>query len=89
MYIDFLGTKGGVRLIYGGGFTFSSTKNGMLSTTTFAVKDIPHFQAEIDAFVDCVKTGKKEVSHIDAHILTSQMMDAVYRSCREHREVEL
>lgn len=89
MYIDFLGKKGGVRLQYGGNFTFYSTKNGMLTTTTYANQQKPMFQEEIDAFIDCVESGKKLVSHIDTNIITAQMMDAVYRSAEEHKEVIL
>ena len=89
MFIDFIGTKGGVRLQYGKDFTFYSTKNDMLTATTFVNKTTHHFQAEIDAFVDCIETGKKLPSNIDSNILTSQMMDAIYRSAELHEEVKL
>ena len=89
MFIDFLGTKGGVRLQYGKSFTMYSAKNGMLTTTQFACKEKDMFQEEIDCFVDCVESGEKLVSHIDTNIITAQMMDAIYRSAQEHREVEL
>ncbi|MBP3665174.1 MAG: hypothetical protein J6J03_08450, partial [Tyzzerella sp.] len=89
MYIDFMGTKGGARLQYGANFTLYSTKNGMLTTTSFANQEKPMFQEEIDAFVDCVESGEKLVSHIDTNIITAQMMDAIYRSAEEHREIEL
>lgn len=89
MFIDFIGTKGGIRLQYGGDFTLYSTKNGMLTKTTFECTQSNMFQNEIDAFVDCVESGEKLPSHIDVNILTSQMMDAIYRSAEEHREVTL
>lgn len=89
MYIDFIGTKGGVRLQYGKDFTFYSTKNGMLTTTTFVNRTYPMFQAEIDAFVRCIQTGEKLPAHIDSNIITSQMMDAIYRSAQYHQEVVL
>ncbi len=89
MFIDFMGTKGGIRLQYGADFTLYSTKNGMLTRTTFKTEDSNAFQNEIDAFVDCVETGKKLASHIDINILTSQMMDAIYRSAETHKEVTL
>ena len=44
---------------------------------------------EIDAFVDCIESGKKLPSNIDSNILTSQMMDAIYRSAELHEEVKL
>jgi len=89
MFIDFMGTKGGARLQYGKDFTVYSTKNGMLSKTTFECSQTNMFQNEIDAFVDCVESGEKLPSHIDVNILTSQMMDAIYRSAAEHKEVTL
>ena len=89
MFIDFIGTKGGIRLQYGKTFTLYSTKNGMLTKTTFECREKPMFQEEIDAFVDCVESGKKLVSHIDTNIITARMMDAIYRSAEIHKEVEL
>lgn len=89
MYIDFMGTKGGARLQYGANFTLYSTKNGMLTATTFTNQEKPMFQEEIDAFVDCVESREKLVSHIDTNIITAKMMDAIYRSAEEHKEIEL
>ena len=89
MFIDFVGTKGGARLQYGKDFTFYSTKNGMLTATTFVTKTKPMFQEEIDGFIRCIETGEKLPSNIDSNILTSQMMDAIYRSAELHEEVKL
>ena len=89
MYIDFIGDKGGIRLQYGADFTLYSTKNGMLTTTTTAYPASNHFENEINAFVDCVRTGKKLPSHIDTNILTSKLMQALYDSAEAHREIVL
>lgn len=89
MFIDFMGTKGGVRLQYGKNFTLYSTKNGMLTTTEFSLREEPMFQKEIDSFIDCIESGEKLQSHIDTHVITAQMMDAIYRSAEEHREILL
>ena len=89
MFIDFMGTKGGIRLQYGKNFTLYSTKNGMLTTTEFSLREEPMFQKEIDSFIDCIESGEKLQSHIDTHIITAQMMDAIYRSAEEHREILL
>jgi len=89
MFIDFIGTKGGIRLQYGQDFTFYSTKNGMLSKTTYEFNMPPMFQCEIDSFVNCIESGEKLPSHIDTNIITAKMMDAIYRSAEEHREVVL
>ena len=89
MFIDFIGTKGGVRLQYGKDFTFYSTKNDMLTATTFVNRSTPMFQNEIDSFINCIESGEKLPSNIDSNILTSQMMDAIYRSAELHEEVKL
>ncbi len=89
MFIDFIGDKGGIRLQYGADFKFYSTKNNMLSSTEFSYQTNNHFQNEIDAFVDCIKSGKKLASHIDTVILTSKMMQAMYDSAESHKEVAL
>lgn len=88
-YIDFMGDKGGIRLHYGKDFTLYTVENGALVSYTpqFNMRD--HFQNEIDAFVDCVKTGKKLPSHIDTVIVTARMMQAIYDSAEAHREIVL
>ena len=47
------------------------------------------FQNEINAFVECVRTGEKLPSHIDNAVITSHMMQAIYDSAEQHREVTL
>ena len=89
MFIDFIGTKGGIRLNYGKEFTLYSTKNGMLTKTTFQMDMPSMFEKEIAAFVECIETGKKAPSHIDTNIVTANMMDAIYRSAETHQEVVL
>jgi len=89
MYIDFIGTKAGIRLQYGKDFVLYGTKNGMLTDTKYTFKSGKHFQNEINAFVNCIKTGEKLPSHIDVHIKTSELMDTIYKSCVEHKEIVL
>ena len=84
-----MGTKGGVRLIYGGDFTLYSQKNGMLTKTEFKTEASDMFQNEIDAFIGCIKSGEKLPSHIDTYIQTAEMMDAIYRSASLHKEIIL
>lgn len=88
-YIDFMGDKGGIRLRYGEDFTLFTTENGSLVeyTPKFTTRNM--FQNEIDAFVRCCQTGEKLPSHIDTAILTSEMMQAIYDSAEQHREIEL
>ena len=79
-FSDFLGTKGGIRLQYGGDFKVYTTKDGKLYDYTPEYESTPMFQNEINAFVDCVQTGKKLASHIDRNILTSKLMQGIYDS---------
>lgn len=93
MHIDFVGTKGGVRLHYTKDFVFYSTKNGMLTETKFKMNEgmefEPMFSNEINSFIDCIESGEKLPSHIDTNIITSQMMDAIYKSADMHCEIAL
>ena len=45
------------------------------------------FENEINAFVNCVKTGEKLASHIDKAIITAKIMQGIYDSSDAHREV--
>lgn len=92
MFIDFIGTEGGVRLYYTKDFVFYSTKNGMLTKTTFKMKEGMEFEAmfsnEINSFIECIESGEKLPSHIDTNIITAEMMDAIYRSAENHMEIK-
>ena len=88
-YIDFIGTKAGARLIYGGDFTVYSTCCGSLCEFKPKFKSKAMFQEEIDAFVRCIQTGEKLPSHIDQAIITSKMMQAMYDSSAAGKEIAL
>ena len=83
-YIDFMGDKGGIRLQYGQNFTLYTSKDGALFTSTPEYTSRPHFQTEI---VRCVRSGEKLPSHIDYAVLTSKIMQGIYDSAEQHREV--
>ena len=89
MYIDFMGDKGGIRLEYGKKFEVFTTKCGSIVKyePEFEMRD--HFQNEIDAFVDSVETGNRLPSHIETVAITAKMMQAIYDSAAQHREVVL
>lgn len=89
MFIDFVGDKGGIRLQYGSDFTFYSTKNGMLTSTKTSYSQNDHFENEINAFVECIKNGEKLPSHIDTNIITSKLMQSLYDSAEQHKEIVL
>ena len=88
-YIDFIGDKAGIRLEYGKDFTVYTAENGALVEykPDFQIRD--HFQNEIDAFVNRIKSGEKLPSHIDTVIVTAEMMEAIYDSADQHKEIAL
>jgi predicted dehydrogenase len=88
-YIDFLGDKAGIRLQYGGNFTVYGTKDGKLWQETPEYASVNMFQNEIDSFVRCVRTGEKLPSHIDNVVITARMMQAVYDSSEQNKEITL
>ena len=88
-YIDFLGTKAGARLQYGSDFTVYTTACGGLVSLKPKFTPNAHFQAEIDSFVRCIRTGEKLPSHIDKAIITATMMQAMYDSSEQNKEIVL
>ncbi|MBQ7868301.1 MAG: Gfo/Idh/MocA family oxidoreductase [Clostridia bacterium] len=89
MYIDFMGDKGGIRLQYGADFIKYGVQDGMLTKTQYQFPSTGMFQNEIDGFVRSIQTGEKLASHIDVTIKTARIMEGIYESARQHREVEL
>ena len=86
-YLDFIGTKAGIRLQYCGNYKVYGTRDGELFTEDVEVPEASMFQREIDAFLRCVRTGEKERSHIDYAIKTSKIMQGIYDSSDSCREV--
>lgn len=84
-YIDFLGDKGGVRLTYGGGYTFFGTKDGKLISETPEIEKGDMFLSELQAFVDCVRTGEHIRSYVDNNLITARMMQGLYDSDKAAR----
>ena len=82
-----MGDKAGIRLQYGQDFTVYTAEHGALVEYKPVFKMNNHFENEINAFVDCIKTGKKLPSHIDTVVITAKMMQAIYDSADAHREV--
>ena len=88
-YIDFMGTKAGIRLQYGAGFTVYGVKDGALTEMKPKFRMRNHFDNEIGAFLNCIETREKLPSHIDVNIITSRMMQAIYDSAESHKEIQL
>ncbi len=88
-FIDFMGDKGGIRLKYCGDFTLYSTKDGMLTETKVACKTTNMYENEINDFIRCVKTGDKNRQNIDYAVETSKILQAIYDSSENHKEINI
>ena len=88
-YIDFMGDKAGIRLQYGKTFTLYTAEHGALVqyTPEFTMSDM--FQNEINSFVDYVQHGEKMPSEIATVSITARLMQAIYDSAEQHREIQL
>ncbi len=83
-FIDFMGDKGGVRLDYCGHFSFYD--NDMQEDRPDY--EIPDMYYEEDAsFLAACTTGTKTRSHIDNILESAKLLDAIYQSAEEHKEI--
>ena len=89
MFIDFLGDKAGIRLQYGKDFTVYSTRDGKLVSETPVLESNDHYEAEIDNFLDCIRNGASSPADIDNAIITCRMMQAIYDSSQQGKEIRL
>lgn len=89
MYIDFMGDKGGIRLNYGKDFTVYTTKHGALVKYKPEFKAVNHYESEINAFLDSIETGTQLPSHIDIFMKTQKLLNDIYASAEQHREIAL
>lgn len=87
MFIDFIGDKAGIRLDYGAGFTMWSAEDGALIETKPKFAMTNHYENEIDSFLDCILEGKTNAADIDNAVITSQIMQAIYDSSDNGREI--
>lgn len=89
MYIDFIGTKAGIRLQYGGNFTVYGAQDGALTEMKPQYTTTNHYENEINSFIRCIKTGEKNAADIEKAIITSRIMQAIYDSSERGSEIVL
>ena len=87
MYIDFMGDKAGIRLHYGSNFEVFTVENGALVKYSPEYNSTDHFENEINAFVDEIITNKPLPSDIDTVAVTAKILQAIYDSAEQHREI--
>lgn len=86
MYIDFLGDKGGVRLNYGGQFTFT---DGSTLESEQSSHEIPNmYLCEDKAFIEAIKTGEKTKANIDNILESMKLLQALYDSSETKKELQ-
>jgi predicted dehydrogenase len=89
MFIEFMGDKGGIKLQYGGNFTVYTAKNGILYETVPSYQTRDMFYDEIDCFLKSSLENRKDRANVDNVIITSRVMDAIYKSAELRKEVTL
>jgi predicted dehydrogenase len=89
MFVEFLGDKAGIKLQYGGDFRVYSSKDGVLYETLPSFRKANMFYDEIDSFLKCTRDNTKNRANIDNVLITSKVMDALYRSAQTGSEVKL
>lgn len=83
-FIDFLGDKGGVRLDYCGHFSFF--KDDLTEERPeFEIPDM--YYREDSDFLDACETGRRNRSHISNILESAKLLDAIYQSAEEKREI--
>ncbi len=88
-YIDFMGDKGGIRLQYGGGFTYYTAKDGVLVHETPDIEMNNIHRSEVLDFAECVCRGERNRNDIRFAVGTSKIMQAIYDSSAAHKEIQL
>ncbi len=88
-YIDFMGTKGGIRLTYCGGFVYYTAENSALYEVNpkFEMNDM--YLYEVRDFVNAVREGGRTRNDIKYAVGTSRIMQAIYDSSEKHGETVL
>ena len=85
MFIDFLGDKAGARLSYGGKFELYDAKTLETITPEYEIPQM--FLCEDRAFIESITTGVKTRSHIDNVLESAKVLDYLYRSAEEGKEI--
>ncbi len=86
-WIDFLGDKGGARLIYGGQFTFTDGSTLESYTTSHEIPNM--YLGEDRDFLRCIEVGEKNRNNIDNILETMKLLDTMYQSAEIKKEIEL
>ncbi len=87
MFIDFLGDKAGARLTYGGKFEIYDGET--LETITLEYEIPNMYLCEDNAFVDSITTRVKNRNNIENILESMKLLNSLYESSEQRKEVEL
>lgn len=85
MFIDFMGDKGGARLTYGKKFEFCDGSTLELSTPEYEIPGM--YLREDQAFIESVNTGIKDRNNIENILESAKLLDYLYKSAEEKKEI--
>lgn len=85
-YTQICGSKAGATL---DPLTIYGEDDGYLTDNKPTVGDSGIFDNEIEHFIHCLRTGEKPISPLEDGVAVQRMLDGIYRSAREKREVEI
>ena len=87
MFIDFLGDQGGARLTYCGHFEYFDGKTLVTEKPEYDIPDM--YSREDAAFLESAASGKKNKSNIAEILETMRLLDTLYRSAEQKKEIKL
>ncbi|MDR0494651.1 MAG: Gfo/Idh/MocA family oxidoreductase [Treponema sp.] len=89
MFIDFMGDKGGIRLVYGKDFTFYTAEGGVLQTVKPSYSIPNMYEREDIRFIEAARKGFKTRAHIDEVLESARLLDAIYESADKQAEIKV
>lgn len=87
MFIDFLGDKAGARLTYGGKFEIYDGETLETITPEYEIPNM--YLCEDNAFVDSITTRVKNRNNIGNILESMKLLNSLYESSEQRKEVEL
>ncbi|MBT3275433.1 MAG: Gfo/Idh/MocA family oxidoreductase [Spirochaetales bacterium] len=87
MYVDFLGSKSGIRLDYGAGFTIYGQTEDFLNETKPIKNDSDFFVNEFIGFADSIINETPSRADIEAVLPSQMVLEMFYASSEDGREI--
>ena len=87
MFVDFLGDKGGVRLDYGKRFTFFDGQTLQSEAPEYEIPNM--YLCEDEDFIKSCNTGVKNRNNIENILESAKLLDALYASAEQKKEITL